>query len=546
MRHLRSALVLGAVVVSASCASILGIQEPETVPSGATGGANVTSSSSSGHALGGGGAGQGGGQGGTASQGGGGGAIVCPPTKELGPGSDPPCVDETSDPQHCGSCSKKCLSTEACVHEVCQAPTAVDTDYAKQLMSANGDFQASGMSVSESASALAVGGVLAGTNPFNDGKPVAKPDPFVWLTQLSILPTDVGFEAVCHAKNDCGSVNSQQLPGDIVVNDAQGSQLVGNFGVASFDHLTLLGVDATCPGAGLGLSSDTGAELAIGDLSNVKLVSPSSSGGPATVHHGWPLTFVPSDAVKSPLRVVRPAGDVLFAGGVGHGSVTFGGFGVTVQAKREAFLALYENSGDRQWFRTFRGSSGGVAEVTGLATDGSNAYLVGTVQGSIDFESSFCGKLTAPAGSTRMFAASLDLSGSPESCNWATLFGSEDGVDTPVGIAPLQDGDVAIVGSTTATHASFGGQALAVPAPLFLLILDNGTGAHRYSWTWGNDSAMQATGQPVGVASTDDSDLWIAGWYTGGSMTGLPLAAPTDPNKHASYLIHFGAETLPD
>jgi hypothetical protein len=559
MKRVRVGLaLLGAVVASASCASILGIQDPETVGRGGQSNASTSSSTSSATGTGGSSAGGGPGSGGfgassssgVGGSGGAGGGVVCGPGKSHCPGADPPCVDEDTDSQHCGDCNHSCASTEACAGGSCFMPTPLMIDSPSQLTHLNGDYVATGLSVQVNGSQLAVGGTLSGADVLGLGNGVTNPNGFVWLTQTSPTIIDDGFTAICQGLKNCGMSAGAQVAGDVALGAAGKIQLVGDFGVASFDGLTFLGVDASLPGTGIGLNTDNGGQLAVGALDKVTLVA-LNMGQPGGVASGWPISFMPSGKVDTPVRIARVAGDVIVAGGIdGPGNVHLDNLSATVQGDREAFLAAFSDDlTNPRWFRTFPGSSHGLATITAIALDspnGSDVYVLGRFQGSIDLVSSFCGKLVAPAGVTRMFAARFSLSPSPEACSWAKSFGGDPGdagagIDTPVAISAIGS-NVAIVGSTTSTHANFGGQDLAVPAPLFLLVLDGGTGAHLVSMAWQGATTM-TTGHPAGVGSQSD-DLWIAGTYAGGDFTDLTLT-PADPAKNSAYLFHITATQLP-
>ncbi len=131
------------------------------------------------------------------------------------------------------------------------------------------------------------------------------------------------------------------------------------------------------------------------------------------------------------------------ADGVMVAGITLGNLGGTNAGQTDAFLARYDNAGNRLWIRQFGTGDGDYAQA--LAPDGAGGVMVGGyTRGSLG------GPNPGPSFATDAFLARYDSSGNQL---WLRQFGVTDN-DSINALTPDGAGGVIVAGST---HGSLGG-----------------------------------------------------------------------------------------
>lgn len=183
----------------------------------------------------------------------------------------------------------------------------------------------------------------------------------------------------------------------------------------------------------------------------------------------------------------------------------YGGDGETLSSigPSDGVLAMFNSSGTRQWAKGF-GSPGKFTGVNEVATDGTNVYAVGFLQGTVDFGD---GWLLTTTGTDGGFVARFDSAGNPD---WAGAVAGD-------GSARLHQIALDNAGYLVATGGFFGtidldpgtGESFPVsPSGGLVLKLRQADGAHQWDKTIGS-------GQTDGVAIDSQNNVVATGMFSG-------------------------------
>ena len=391
------------------------------------------------------------------------------------------CVDTTTNHAHCGSSCNACAAAEACENAACAAVAPQHAVVGTVFGDDGGDVVISAVSIDSNHVNFAGATTLSAFS-------FATPGPFFGQTSLTLgSPT---FSRL----DNCSGANVVSLASPDV-------EYVGtDQGVCEFDGVNMADIATGLKTAVAVVGQDVG----FASLSDVgRIVDDGSNTIDIEVALDTPL--------PSPV-VIAPAGQSQFLLGSSVANQTEV-LGTTPQGMGDTNALMIgmtwsQLSLGETFVRSFGGSAGDHATTTAVAVRlGGGWFAAGKYSGNLAFGSP-CPTLSAPTGA--MFVALLDPT--TGDCVWAKSFGG--GGETPRALAVTQGGLV-LVGDSTSASLNLGGQNLTVPAPLFLLELDD-TGAYKYSYAYGLGAHALATSM---VPDASGTSVWIGGWFSDPQLT---------------------------
>jgi hypothetical protein len=229
----------------------------------------------------------------------------------------------------------------------------------------------------------------------------------------------------------------------------------------------------------------------------------------------WSKAFGGSTSAQPRVIATDAAGDIYFAGGIGPGSVDFGG-GALAGPDSNAFLVKLDPAGHHLWSKRFSvpGVSG-ASNVLALAVDPSGgAVIAGRFGGELDLGD---GAVTSSTADDR-FVASFSEAGA---LRWKMILPKavNDGI---LAVAVGPSGEVAMTG-TFYQSISFGGAPLisAGVDDIFVVKVD-ALGQHLWSQRFG--SPLEDA--PGGVAIGPDGAVLVSAFLEQGANLGTPFPGP--------------------
>jgi hypothetical protein len=248
----------------------------------------------------------------------------------------------------------------------------------------------------------------------------------------------------------------------------------------------------------------------------------------------WSRRF--RDSTGRGVAFVPNSGDVVLVGSA-RGNVDFGGGELPSadSAHHDAFVARLSPAGDHVSSQRYGdGPADQIANAVAALDDG-DVVIAGEISGSLD-----CGNGTtlSSAGGSDVFLGRID---SNSKIVWCKRFG--DAVDqkaTTIAVAP--GGDIVVAGSF-AGSIDFGDGALSAPAgQIFLFVARFGPdGAIKWSKAAGTKGYARLTG----VAVDPQSDILVAGYFTGELKFANQKKLQTDSNDEDIFLARLDLDGKP-
>ena len=226
---------------------------------------------------------------------------------------------------------------------------------------------------------------------------------------------------------------------------------------------------------------------------------PTGDTGPALTHI-WSKRFGSNGDDHVRGVGVDPSGNITITGSF-HGTVSLGGKPLVSWAKADIFVASFDAAGNHRWSQRYGGSEDDSGE--GVAVDKSgNVYITGWSGSS---QTDFGGGALGHAGGGDIVVASFDKTGAHR---WSKRFG---GANWQYGneLAVDASGNVTVVGSTE-NSLDFGGGTLSSHGyqDVFVASFDSG-GAYRWANLFGSNS--NDGGSDVAVDAS--GNVYLTGYY---------------------------------
>jgi hypothetical protein len=222
--------------------------------------------------------------------------------------------------------------------------------------------------------------------------------------------------------------------------------------------------------------------------------------------------------IDATTQAIDSAGNVFVGGGLYHTTgVDFGDAKLTAScggsgAPGCAYVAKIDGAGKYVWGKYFPAS---VANVDGLATDGTDVVLTGHFAGAIDFG---LGALTGVGSDYEIFLAKLGPTGTP---SWAKRFNGGSGGSDGQAVATDVAGNVFMTGLFSGTIDFGGGPLVATGSTDIFLAKFDKSGAHLWSKRFGDASAQGGFSVATDSAGSVylEGDLRGSADFGGGSVT---------------------------
>lgn len=575
MRRLIARALLLALVIPAGCLQIAGYEDahPGWTGSGgsaAAGGAgNTTSTGSTASGSGGSSCADGIRNGSeTGVDCGGGTCLACPHGEGCKYGSDcqslvctvgntcaaPACNDGIKNgdevDKDCGGICAGCAIGAACAHSsdcaggaTCKANECADPFVWAKRYGDTGDQVGNGIATSRSGSdSIAVIGSFAGAIDFGGGSKTSAGGDDAFLAYLDgngneFWSLRFGDASPQHATSIAiGKGNNMRFAGDFVGAINVGKSYTNSGGapavfVASFD------ASKSAHGStSFGSGTNPGVAIAADNMDNVLVTggftgAKDFGGGTLTSeggedifivkldngsNHVWSKRFGDANGQRGTVIATDAMGNVVVAGSLGGGAISFGGASVT----GDIFVAKFDPNGNHLWSK---GYAGFASKAAGIATDSSGAVVVaGSFLGSIDLGG---GSL---AGSTdgSAFVLKLDAAGNHV---WSKSFAYTEAPSGAAssGLAVDASGDVLVVGDFSGTVDFGGGPLMTTMLPssgktdIFVVKLAP-NGNHVWSGDYGNGDYAHA----AAVAVDGSGNAIVTGYFQGSiDFGGGPLTS---------------------
>lgn len=182
--------------------------------------------------------------------------------------------------------------------------------------------------------------------------------------------------------------------------------------------------------------------------------------------HRWSRRFGAGNGDDRLFGVATDSAGNVYVTGMVDGAFNPGGGAMTASG---LVVVSYDSTGAQRWAKGFNAS---VAYGTGIAVAGSNVYLTGKANGSIDFGG---GALASIGGHDIVVAALATADGAHV---WSKRFG---GGQSDQGLALAADSTTVLISASIGTAVDFGGGAIGSSKEQLALVAFDATGAHRWS-----------------------------------------------------------------